>query len=167
VGALTGRDYGVAVVIVAICAALVYLGYGVALPSLMTWFPQAEKPLSLPATQTLLFMRAVALVAGGVALWLVWRACVTAEPPRSVVLPAALWLATLAMEGTWHIAFHVLRRFELALAVAGVEFVLAIVLWRVFRRYNKIAGFLMLLILIWVFYTLREAHRFWQLNPAL
>jgi|GEM_PF-2714086 len=166
-GALSGRDYGVAVGIATICAATMYLGYGIALPSLMAWFPLAEKPLSLPAVQTLLLMRAAALFAGGVALWLVWRACVTAEPPRSAILPGAIWVATLAVEATWHIAFHVLRRFDLALWLSVAEFVLAIVLWRVFRRYSKVAGGLMLLILLWVLYTLRESHRFWQLNPVL
>jgi translocator protein len=97
----------------------------------------------------------------GIAAWRVWRA---AGSLRTAAVPLAWWGAQLLLNGIWPGVFFGLTEFGLAIPIIVALDVVVIATIMAFRRFDRVAAWLLAPYLAWIVYATALNVALWWLN---
>lgn len=135
-------------VFIALSLAAGFLGTIFTTPSIPTWYASLVHPSWTPPNWLFAPVWTTLYILMGVAAGLVWKS--TRPGSRTAIY---LFLAHLAVNAFWSIAFFGLHRLTLAMGVIALLWVSIVVLMVLFWRHSRLATYLMIPYLVWVTYA--------------
>ena len=129
-------------------------------PSVTTWYPGLLKPLGTPPAWVFAPVWTSLYVLMGTAAWLVWRRAGWSRARMAL----ALFLVQLVLNAAWSLIFFGLRL--PALAFLEIVLLLAAIVATAlsFRRFSRMASWLMLPYVVWVMFATWLNFGIWRLN---
>lgn len=129
-------------------------------PSVATWYPGLIKPFGTPPAWVFAPVWTSLYVLMGSAAWLVWRRAGWSGAPAAL----GLFVTQLALNAAWSLIFFGLRM--PALALLEIVLLLAVIVATAlsFRRFSRLASWLMLPYMAWVMFAAWLNFGIWRLN---
>ena len=149
-------------VMVATCLAIGYLSSQVTQSSVNTWYPTINKPFFTPPNWAFPVAWTTLYVFMGVAAGLVWnRIEIEVDTVRKGLTYFAIQLALNAL---WSYLFFGLKNPLLALVEIVLLWLMIYETYALFKKVDKIAGYLFIPYLLWVTYATALNASIWWLN---
>lgn len=149
-------------VMVATTVGLGYISGLVTQTSVTTWYPTLNKPVFTPPNEVFPIAWSTLYILMGIAAGLVWSRIEMQE--QEVRKGLKFFAVQFALNMLWSYLFFGLKNPLLAL----IEIVLLLLMiyetWIIFKKVDKIAGWLMLPYLLWVTYALALNAAIWGMN---
>lgn len=120
-----------------------------------------ERPAWAPPQEAFGIVWPILYTLIGVAAWRVWRAAGSLEAAR---FPLGLWVTQLALNAIWPGVFFGLTAFGPAVAVIVALAVAIGATIAAFRRFDRIAAWLLVPYLVWILYATALNIALWEMN---
>jgi tryptophan-rich sensory protein len=147
----------VLVALLAACLGIGALGGWITRPAIFDWYRGLAKPDWTPPDAAFAPVWTTLYVLMAAAAWLAWRA-------RAGALAYALFAAQLALNLVWSFLFFGLRSPLAGLVDIVPQWLLIAATIAVFWRASRLAGALMIPLILWVSYALALNAAIWMLN---
>ncbi|WP_116790587.1 TspO/MBR family protein [Flavobacterium psychrotrophum] len=139
-----------------------YISGQVTQTSVDTWYPTLNKPSFTPPNEAFPIAWGALYIMMGIAAGLVWS-CI--EMQREEARKGLTFFAIqLALNMLWSYLFFGLKNPMLALIEIVLLWLMIYETWFLFRKVNKIAGWLFIPYILWVTYALALNASIWYLN---
>ncbi len=129
-------------------------------PSVTTWYPGLLKPFGTPPAWVFGPVWTFLYVLMGTAAWLVWSRAGWSGARRAL----ALFVAQLVLNALWSLIFFGLRLPALALLEIVLLLAAIVATALIFRRFSRVASWLMLPYVAWVMFATWLNFGIWRLN---
>ena len=157
-----GSEISAAVLTIAICLLVGFLGSVFTMPSIPTWYAALDKPVFNPPNWIFGPVWTTLFILMGISAYLILRQGLS---NRRVILALSLFVLQLLLNLEWSFIFF--GRHNLPLAFAEIIFLWFAILLTIiyFYRLSKTAGWLLVPYLLWVSFAAVLNFVIWRLNP--
>jgi tryptophan-rich sensory protein len=157
-----GSEISAAVLTIAVCLLVGFLGSVLTMPSIPTWYAALNKPIFSPPNWIFGPVWTTLFILMGISAYLILRQGLS---NRRVILALSLFVLQLLLNLEWSFIFFARHNIGLAFGEIILLWLMTLVTAFYFYRLSKAAAWLFVPYLLWVSFAAVLNFSIWMLNP--